>query len=232
MIKRLFLLGICILGLLLPTWSQQESQLIQGPAVIEFLAFASTFNTNGGPNPWILRPDPTIRTDFQSPVLMSFDIPPSPKSPAVFFGIWGQYVLLWTSDPIRICRPMVGIRLTSPAIPDTEFAQAYGVPPVYDEINVAGNYTYLTDLGVRHKGHAKLQLSRGDLSVWWIRDRNTGQQVPDDLAIKYINKIIDSGFKVEVYASGTVQGLSYVQPFGFTVEVTRIGPKNQQNEQR
>ena len=142
MVKRLILLGLCIGGLLLPSWAQVE---FVGRATIEYLAFCNSFNTWGSPNPWIFRPDPTVRIDFSSPVLMSFDIPASPKSPMLFFGIWGQYILQWTSNPARICRTSVGIKLTSPALPNIEFAQAYGVPPVYDSTNYAGEHTYLTE---------------------------------------------------------------------------------------
>jgi hypothetical protein len=88
----------------------------------------------------------------------------------------------------------------------------------------------LTDLLERHKDFGKIQLMRGDLGTWWIRDKSAGQGLPDDQARDYINMIIDSGFRVEVYAIGIVQNKSHVQPFGLTAEVTQIIPKKKDKE--
>jgi hypothetical protein len=216
MIKKLTLLGICILGLLLPTWSQE------GPAIIEYLAWATT----GSSMPWELRPpDPTVQINFASPILLSFNVPPSPKSPAIYLELWAQYILNWTSNPFRTCTALIYFRIISPAIPNIEFSQAYGVPPNISETNYAGNQTYPTNAMPRHKGYCKMALRRGFLEWWWIVDKNTGERPADDLALSYINSIIDNGFRVEVWAGGTIQGLSYIAPFAFQVEVTRLSNK-------
>jgi hypothetical protein len=215
MVKKFSLLGLCILGLLLPTWSQQ------GPAVIEYLAFAST----GLSIPWALRPDPTIQRNFESPILLSFDVPPSRKSPAVFLEISGQYQLSWTSNPIRIFMSAVYYKITSPSVPNIEISQAFTIPPTVSETNYAGDHSYPPNAVIRHKGYYKMRLTRDSLDMWWILDKNTGQRPPDDVALSYINSIIDNGFRVEVWAGGTIQGLSYIAPFAFQVEVTRLSNK-------
>jgi hypothetical protein len=115
----------------------------------------------------------------------------------------------------------LGIRLTSLEYPNIEFAQHAGVPPSYAETNNAPDST-LPGWDARYNRYAKLPLARGDLSMWWIRYRDTGQRLPDDEALKYINKFIDSGFMIEIFAAGTVSGISRVRPIGFTAEVTRL----------
>jgi len=148
--KKVSLLALCILGLLSPTWSQQ------GPAAIEYLAYATT----GGNTPWALQPDPTVQTNFESPILLSFDVPPSQKSPAVFIDLWGQYVLSWAPNPVRICTPLIYYRITCSAIPNIEFSQGYSVPPTISETNLAGDYSYPTGARVRHKGFYRTALRK------------------------------------------------------------------------
>jgi hypothetical protein len=75
MVKKLALFGFCIFGLLLASWAQE------GPAAIEYLVRATTVRSIA----FEYRPDPIIKTSFESQVLLRFDVPPSPKSPAVFF---------------------------------------------------------------------------------------------------------------------------------------------------
>jgi hypothetical protein len=215
MVKRLSLLGFCILGLLLPTSSQQ------GPAVIEYLTLATT---GGSSIPWELRPDPTVQRTFESPILLSFDVPPSPKSPAVFLEVWAQFMINWTSNPVRICNPVINWRLISPAIPNIEFTQGYGVASIH-ETNYAGDHSYPTDNIHRYKGSTKMPLRRDVLEWWNIWDKSKGQWVPYDVALTYVSTLIDNGFRVEVWASGTIQGLSYIAPFAFQVEVTRLSNK-------
>ena len=115
--------------------------------------------------------------------------------------------------------------MTSPAVPNIEISQAFGIPPIVRETNFAGNYTYPTDTFIRHKGYVKMQLRRGNLQCWWIKDINTGQYVSEEVALAAIDKMIDNGFKVEVWAWGTVQGISFVAPLMFQIEATRIGKK-------
>ncbi len=216
MMKKLALLGLCVVGFLLPSWAQQMGPV--GPAAIEYLAFAST----GDDLAWSEWLDPSARTTFESPVLLSFNVPSSPKSPAVFLEIWGQYIFFWTPNSIRICRPVVNFRITSPAIPNIEFSQGYGIPPVYDETNYSGNHTYLTDFGDRHKGYVKMPLIRGSLEWWWVLDKNTGKRPPDNQILAYINQIIDNGFTVELWAGGSVQGANRIHAVAFQAEVTRL----------
>jgi hypothetical protein len=215
MAKRLILPGLCIMGLLLPSWAQQ------GPAVIEFLTLAST----GSSILWELRPDPTVQSNFESPILLSIDVPPSPKSQAVYLEFWGQYIVTWSSNPIRVCVSLIYYKLTSPAIPNIEFSQAYSIPPTISETNYAGDHSYPTYAQTRYKGYSKMPLRR-DLLQWWnVWDKSTGQFVPRDEALIYAGQLIDNGFKAEVWAGGTIQGLSYIAPFSFQVEVTRLSTK-------
>jgi len=86
MVKKLALFGFYIFGLLLASWAQE------GPAAIEYLARATTVRSIA----FEYRPDPTIKTSFESQVLLRFDVPPSPKSPAVFFDVYGQFIVGWT----------------------------------------------------------------------------------------------------------------------------------------
>lgn len=216
MVKKLSLLGLCVLGLLLPTWSQK------GPTAIEYLAMGST----GSTTPFQFRPpDPTVQTAFKSDILLSFDVPPYPKSPAIFLDIWAQYLITWTPNPVRRCAPLIYFKIVSPAIPNIEFSQAYGVPPQSFETNYALDHSYPTNTANRNKGYAKMPLRRGFLEWWWVVDTNTGQRPPDDLVLSYIDTIIDSGFKVEVWAEGQVQGVSYIAPFAFQVIVTGLHKK-------
>jgi hypothetical protein len=219
MLKKLSLLAFCIVGLSSQSWAQQIGPV--GPAAIEYLAFAST----GDGLVWGEWLDPSVRTSFVSPVLLSFNVPPSPKSPAVFLEIWGQYIFNWSPGSIRICRPVINFKITSPAIPNIEFTQGYGVPPVYDETNYAGDHAYLTDFGDRHKGYIKMPLIRGSLVWWWVLDKNTGKRPPDNEILAYIDQIIDNGFTVELWASGSVQGMNRIQAFAFQAEVTRLSKK-------
>ena len=215
--KKILLLGLCIVSLLLPSLAQV------GPGTIEFLAYAST----GSTIPWDLQiGDPSAKSDFSSPILLSFDVPPSPKSKIIFFDVWGQYILCWSSNPVRYLSKLVYFKITSPAIPNIEFSQAYGVPVSVAETNNAGDYSYPPNSPqARHKGYTKLPLIRGSLDWWWVVDKTTNQRPPDDKVLSYINTIIDYGFRVEVWAGGTVQGLTYIAPFSFVIEVTGIIPK-------
>ena len=213
--KKTLLAGLCIMGLFLPSWPQDK------PASIEFLAFASS---GGAGVCWEFRPDPTLRSNFISPTLLTVEVPPSRESPAIYLEIWGQYLLSWTSHHLHFFNGLVGFKIVSPALPHIEFSQGYGVPPVVQETNFSGNYTIPSPHGfIRYKGSFKIQFRRGNLQWWWIVDKNTGKRPSDDEALDYINKIIDNGFTVELWAWGTVEGLSYVAPFALQVEVTRIG---------
>jgi hypothetical protein len=155
--------------------------------------------------------------------LLSFDVPASPKSPAIFFEAYGQFIINWTSSPYRICNPRIHWRIISPEIPDNiDFYNVYGVAGVY-ETNYAGDHAYPQNQQTcRFKGGSKLAMRRDDVEWWFIIDKSTGRQLPEDTALSLINSLISKGFHVEVWAAGDVQGLSYIAPFAFQMEVTRL----------
>jgi hypothetical protein len=74
--KKLILLGLCIVGLVLPSGAQV---VLEGSALIENVVLV---DLTGNPfQLWEYRPvDPTTSTHFKSPVLISFEVPPSPRS--------------------------------------------------------------------------------------------------------------------------------------------------------
>jgi hypothetical protein len=220
MVKKLSLLGLCILGLLLPTWAQVVSE---GPAMIEHVVFVSADNWPL----WEYRPvDPTVSTYFKSPILLSFDVPPSPKSPMMFFEVWGQFLYTWTSNRSRTRLLTMGYRFTSPAFPNIEINQGFGVPPGVSETNYAEDHMYpADDTTGRVKGYWKGALRRTYKGNWNVFDKSTGQYLPSDLALPIIGGFIDGGYRVEVWAEGTVEGLSYIAPVYWQVQITRLSHK-------
>jgi hypothetical protein len=213
MVKRLILLWLCVGGLLLPSWAQES------PAFIEHVVLATT----GAKLIWeYLPPDPTAFSSFKSPILLSFDVPPSQKSSAMFIEFWGQYIYSWTSNTNRFRELMMHYRLTSPIFPNIEIWQAYGVPPGFTETNNAGDQMYPPGYKNRVKGYCKMPLRRISHEWWNIYEINTHQYLFGNEALSIMSGFIDSGYKVEVWAEGNIQGLSYVAPFAFQVEVTRL----------
>jgi hypothetical protein len=140
----------------------------------------------------------------------------------MFFECWGQFLYTWTSNQIRRRALSMGFSFTSPAVPNVVIFQGYGVPQGVNETNYAGDSTYPENETGRVKGYCKLIMSRQSGGIWSVWDDGAGRFLTGDEAISAISKFIDNGFNVEMFAEGDVQGLSYIAPVYWQVQITRL----------
>jgi len=84
------------------------------------------------------------------------------------------------------------------------------------------NNSYNFDLKIRREGRRNIKCSmRRDKRDFWFASKN-GQWVPDEEVILILNDLIDSGFDVEVWLSGVVQGIKYVFFMPILFDVNRL----------
>jgi len=164
--------------------------------------------------------NPEVRTDFQSPAFISFTFPPSPKSSAAFFDLRATADYSWSNLQDRNGLCTIGFRVISDVIPPNINVRQGMTLFTMREKNVSGNF----DPGSRRENRAELISLRRDSTDWWIFTyKDTNQWIPEQEAIALLNKLLDVGFAVEIFAEGHIQGATRFQVRTASVQVTRVG---------
>ncbi len=158
---------------------------------------------------------------FRSEPLLTFNVPPSPKSDTIFFEIGSLSDVVWWSgySPQRFWSSLY-FEIFSEDIPD--FYATIGC-------NLEG------DAAVTHpersvrpgKNNYKLILRRDsvlrEFPDWWIvRYVSTGERVSNEIANSVLNDFIDNGYDVEVSVGGETEGVKEFELLSFYIEVTRL----------
>ena len=144
---------------------------------------------------------------------------PSPKSDALYFGVWGFVSYKWA--PHHLKRAWVGIKysIISSDIPDGIEVYFWGNYPRWAHTDNALNESMSTE---EYWFTDKVQLVRNEKNYWQVRDIDTGISVPPEKAVRIINKIIDNGFDIQFQVEAEAQGLYWISLSWIAFEVTRV----------
>jgi hypothetical protein len=221
--KRLYLLGLCIVGLLLPSWGQdgRTSQAKGKVMIAEHLNWVQT-----GYGEYILNTtlSSPVYDTFNSGPFLTFNVPPSPKAEALFFEVWGQSVhYWWVGYSPQQFSGRVEIQLVSSRIPAGITVYCYyGITGIY-------GITHDSQTPDRSKRSGKFILRRDSMLReyidWWDIYNADGSRVPRDQAQIIVNDLIDNGFDVEISVTGFAEGVKKFFFYGFCVETTRLVKK-------
>jgi hypothetical protein len=188
------------------------------PPVIEHLAWGSAGSYSQGAYVVAIS-DPNLRTDFVSPVLISFSVPKSKGSPALFFEIYAHFWYRLAGTSTWDGQGGIFWEFLSNDIPaDIEVTNALGVL----ELHLTNNSLDEAFERSRVSRTWKMILRRDSLDFSRIRYKGTNTDVPQDEALAIINKLIDNGFDVQVWTEGYVQGFRSVMLNPLNIEVTRL----------
>jgi len=188
------------------------------PQAIEHLAWGNAGSYSQGAYVVTIS-DPNLRTDFVSPTLISFSVPKSKGSPALFFEIYAHFWYRLAKTSTWDGRGGIFLGILSNDIPaDIEVTNAIGVL----ELHMTNNSLDEGFERSRAPRTCKMILRRDSLDFWMIKYKGTDTDVPQDDALAIINKLIDNGFDVQVWTEGYVQGFRSVMLNPLNIEVTRL----------
>jgi hypothetical protein len=224
MVKRLMLLGLCVGGLLLPTWGQDGRTSQQAPAKVMVSEHLNWVQTGYGEYVLNTTLSSPVYYSFNSDPFLTFKVPPSSKAEALFFEVWGQSIhYWWVGYSPQQFSGRVNIKLVSSRIPA-------GVT-VYCHYGITGIYgiTHESEIADRSKRSGKFILRRDSMLRefidWWDILDADGSRAPRDQAQIIVNDLIDNGFDVEISVEGFAEGVKQFLFYGFTVETTRLVKK-------
>ena len=213
--KRLFVLvAVCLF--LVSSWGLAQEKNM----VIEHLGW---FQTGFGENiiPTSFSAPTSSPIPFASAAFLTFSVPPSPKSDAIFFEFWGQSLHRWffESTP-QIFSVNVILKIISPLIPaDIVVTATYGLANTR-------NIQHINSSEDRNKRSWKFILRRDGMlrpyPDWWFVKYADGTDVEKTHAQALLNNLLDSGFDAEVSAAGESQNMRSFQLYAVAVEVTRL----------
>lgn len=165
--------------------------------------------------------DDTVLQQFKSDTFLAFDVPASPQSDAIFFEFFVQPIVWWTNYIKRFALSYINFRIINPnIIPD--YVEVLGIKSVGIGRESNPNGIYETT-STRENTAWKLAMRRNSYGAcWYIRNKITKEEVPDNIAQNILNSLIDSGFNVEVYSDGSVQGVSDFILYPVCIQVTRL----------
>jgi hypothetical protein len=202
---------------LIPALSAVALILLPGGAAaqrLEQIAWADT----GRATISVAITDPTAPLDFQLSPFLSFHVPASKASQALFFDCWGQVLYRWSTYQEHRVSATPVLRLRSNEIPaNIDIYSAFGVMTVGESNNAADQSLAPS----RQARYMRFILRRDQVDWWYVVDKTTGAQVPDAVAVPILDALMDDGFDVEVSAIGTVRGVSSLQFFPVTIGVQR-----------
>lgn len=217
------LLALVILGFILSS-ADLVSQTSNGKAnVIEHLVFAQSsvrHDLSNYPAYQYSPTDPYSNEQFLSPTLLTFHVPPSPKSDTLFFELFTRGTVTYANTESRIAGLQVMIRFVSDSIPDNfTIYSGHQVIKRYGDVAVASG-----TMGVESGLHTRTTrlIMRNNTTDWWIITSDTGEDVPKEIALPLLDKLIKEGFDVEVYATGQVLGVSLIRCDLVLIDVTRL----------
>lgn len=166
--------------------------------------------------------DVTAIESFNSGTLLELQVPPSPKSDAIFFYFNAQYYYEKSSHLNRMASSIIWYNIISDIIPD-EYEVKQGMSLLsFSETNNSGDVS--SGRSWRNHRYALKRNSAcaqycGELMVVY---KGTMELIPEDIAIPIINALIDNGFSVEIFIEGKIQGLEYLNLLEAHMEISRL----------
>jgi len=156
--------------------------------------------------------------EFKSLPFLTFNVPASPKSTAIFFETRGHALVEWSNYLIDTTEAVcwINLRIISNLIPENIEVGTGAMVVRQVEKN-----SLLFEDTIRSWDSRKYILRKGYTDWWVVRNIITGEVLPDRDAKAILKKLIDNGFTVEVWANGMVQGVKSVWIMA-NVHVTRI----------
>ncbi len=156
---------------------------------------------------------------FVSDPFLTFHVPASPKSDALFFEFWAQALYKWSGFETRRAKLELNFRIISGDIPDNIEVKIGSTVINVGETNVCGNYDIQ---GRRSRRYTKLPMRRNSVDWWIVYYKNSGVYVPENITHEILNNLMDNGFDVEVYTVGEIQGVSRINLIPVEFHVTRL----------
>lgn len=186
-----------------------------GAKTIEHLVWADTLRENAFDLTIAEYPE---RTEFESLPFLTFNVPASPKSAAIFFETRGHALVEWSNYLIDTTEAVcwINLRIISNLIPEN-IEVGTGAMVVRQ---VEKNSLPFEDT-IRSWDSREYVLRKGHVDWWVVRNISTGEVLSEKDAKALLTKLINNGFKVEIWANGIVQGVKSVWMMA-NVHVTRI----------
>ena len=163
--------------------------------------------------------DYRLEESFESGPLLTFDVPPSPKSKAIHFDIFTHVFFKWSDYIDRNVTFSSWINIISDVIPSGIEVWVSNYLDTVGEKNVGGNY----DTSFRRSRKRVWRIMRRDSLDWNVQEG--GEDVSEERELEILNNLIDNGFSVEIYQWGTAQGVLHYIFLTCQIEVTRITRK-------
>ncbi len=157
--------------------------------------------------------------EYESDTLFAFQVPPSPKSKAIFFDFGCQSHIFWYGGYTpRLYDSRLKINIISDVIPDNIiFYNTCGMESVTHEL--------LPMDGRPNKTTYKMAMRRDDFLLAsypsWNVEYVSGENVPNEIANNILNDLIDNGFDVEVLVIGKTEGVEEYVIISAWMHVTR-----------
>jgi len=174
---------------------------------------------------WFNDTTPSGSGNFESPLFMSFNVPPSKKSECVFFEFGSQSLIQWIPNVAQSFWSGYRFKFKSAAI------------PAGFTVETMTSLEWVSDQGFMRQGQFRTNKTTYKLAIvrdaflesyvyrpLQIKDAN-GSYVPDDIANGILNDLLDSGFEVEMTVVGYAQGVQNFILISGWIDVTRTGDK-------
>ncbi len=208
------LLGVVLISTLV--LAQQQK-----PKLIEYVLTAGGFDPVNGYT--YVPADQGNLEDFVSSPQLTVHVPPSPLSDAVFFEFTGQYWWSWGPGAYRIFNTGLNLAVKSPVIPAGISVSTGGAGTEIADVNLAGVSTGQN----RFTRTSKIRMERNTYLTGWTSGFDVlytanNEAVPQNEAIRIINRLMNTGFDLEFCVRGSVRGVRYVKNTQITVEITRL----------
>ena len=148
--------------------------------------------------------DDTVMTYYDSAPFLTFSVPASAKSEAVFIDHFAEALFVCSDFGTRKVECRNRLDIISSAIPaDVEVYTERAVARIA-ETNLSADY----DIGYRRSWKRDPVIIRRDSLDWWfVKYISTGDDVPASDALDILNDILDTGFTVNISTNGFLQGV-------------------------
>ncbi|UCE21535.1 MAG: hypothetical protein JSV46_04775 [Candidatus Aminicenantes bacterium] len=170
--------------------------------------------------------DPSRIPLLESEPILTFHVPPSPKSDALFFELGSVSMATWWDgySPLEY-NSGLDLWMSSEVIPDD--ISVYGGGAWLEGMEIIN---HPKPVGRPGKNTWKSILRRDGMlreypDNWFVVYKSTGEPVPKEIANSILNDMMDNGFDVEVTQKLMVEGVKQSWLLHFYIDVTRATKK-------
>ncbi len=163
--------------------------------------------------------NPAARTVVDTPSFLSFHVPASPGSEALFFDVWGQLIFKWSSSRIHRAVISIQLKVISSVIPTNVNVSTGSRLVASDNTNKAQDSS-----GSDNRFSRTIKwILRGDKTdYWYVTYKSGGEPLPQAQALSILKNLIKKGFDVQINATGELQGVQQASLYPVTLQVTRL----------